>query len=110
MLVPQNSPQLEGHEIEMDSWLAHLQATLFSQENNATWTRIQRHLWQNKKMYRVRGSTTPGSRYFLLERRCCHRAVTGSYGTWDEPDVHQEARQLLSKFVVDNDAGDAGEV
>ena len=56
------------------------------------------------------GSMTPGSRYFLLECRCCHRAVTGSYGTWDEPDVHQEARQLLSKFVVDKDAGDAGEV
>ena len=47
---------------------------------------------------------------FLLACCCCNWAVTGSYGTWDELDVHQEARQLLSKFVVDKDADGAGKV
>ena len=65
LFVPQHSQQLEGHELEMDSWLAHLQATLFSQENNATWTRIQRHLWQNKKDVQSAGEHDSGVALFI---------------------------------------------
>ena len=109
-LVPQNSPQLEGHEIEMDSWLDHVTATLFSRENNATWPIIQRHLWQTKEKYRVRGSVTPGSRYFFQECSCCGQAVTGRYGRYDAREDHREARQRLSKLVVDEDADGAGKL
>ena len=61
-------------------------------------------------MYRVRGSTTAASRYFLLECRRCRQAVTGSYGKYDARDAHQEARQRLSQFVVAKDAYGAGAV
>ena len=27
LIVPQDSPRLEGHDLEMDSWLAHLRRT-----------------------------------------------------------------------------------
>ena len=91
---------LDGHDLVMDRWTSHLGGTLFSEGGTDIWDGLRKHLDTYGKFYRVRGSTTQASRNFVLECKNCGAAVRGEYGSWDDPEVHAEARQTLGLFCL----------
>ena len=101
---------LDGHDMDTDAWASHLGSTLFAQGSDDVWDDLHKHLYDEGRFYKVRGSTTKASRTFLLECRRCHQAVRGKYGTYDQPPAHVQARQVLATFCLDRTSQGAGSV
>ena len=103
--------KLTGHEKKMWNWGSHLENTLFSEHGRATWDEMWEMLRDNEEEFRLQACFGgKAHRNFLLVCPHCFAGCRGKYGEYDKPEIHQEARQALSKFLLDKDAGDDGAV
>ena len=67
-------------------------------------------LSKNEEHFEVRACITPANRAFLLVCPHCWASCRGQYGNSDKEESRQEARQALTKFVLDTDAAEGEEV
>ena len=110
MIVDAGDRKLTGHDERVWSWVGHLDTTLFSEHGRATWNDVWQMLTDHEGDFRVQACKTVANRSFLLVCQHCFAGCKGRYGKNQSAEVHQEARQALSKFLLDTDAGEDGAV
>ena len=106
MVLDPKDRQLTGNGKEMWPWVNHLQSTLFYKHQGATWNGIFDVLSNNEEHFEVRACMTPANRAFLLVCPHCWASCRRNYGNSDKEAIRQEARQALTKFVLDTDAAE----
>ena len=97
-----------GHEVDAYAYIAHLDTTLFSNEGRATWDRMSKML--SHRNFRVSACKTQANRSFHIQCLCCGEGCKGHYGHGDDETVHEEARQALSMFLLNEPTSDNGKV
>ena len=63
-----------------------------------------------EKDFRVSACTTKANRCFHIQCRCCGQGCKGHYGYNDDETLHEEARQALSMFLLNEPTSDNGMV
>ena len=97
------------HEVKCAfAYSSHLDNTLFLKRGRATWERMYKML--DDKDLRVSACTTQANRSFHIQCLCCGKGRKGHYGHNDDETVHEEARQALSMFLLNEPASDNGKV
>ena len=59
---------------------------------------------------RVPACTTQANRGFHIQCLCCGKGGKGDYGHGDDETAHEEARQALTMFLLNEPASDNGNV
>ena len=102
---------LQGHDIDCAyAYTSHLDATLFSEKGRATWKRMYTLLAETRKDFKISACLTKANRGFHIICLACGQGCKGRYGAHDDEAVHDEARQALSKFLLNEPTNDNGEV
>ena len=61
-----------------------------------------------RKDFSASACTTKANRCFHIQCLCCGKGCKGDYGHGDDETVHEEARQALSMFLLNEPASDNG--
>ena len=103
-----DDPALLGHEADGWAYADHLNTTLFAEEGREMWGPVSEML--SHPSFKVSACLTKANRSFHIQCRCCGEGVKGNYGKYNDPTVHEAARQALSKFMLDTPTSNNGNV